>query len=266
MIRVEGHHWIVRCRRHRFFAISALYVLLLGACAIVLKASAADRIADPRGPLIGLFMTWVLMVLFLCPLLGMQSLVFRQSRIMILPTPQEFSKAIFHRWISACKVTLALCTAPCIAAFAHSVLFGSVPASDIVQPSIVLMSIAASATALGSYCALALQDRYSAAGVALLAAVAICTEPVWIAPILESTSHISSLIQGSLLINPIAGMASALDFDIFRTEPWYQICPIGQRRFQYPSWYSVASFHLLVSVFLLWRSRVCLFRMAMPSL
>jgi hypothetical protein len=96
--------------------------------------------------------------------------------------------------------------------------------------------------------------------------VFVCTEPVWIGPAIESTTHASALIPGSLLINPFVGMASALRFDIFRVEPFYQISPIGQRRFNYPSWYSVASLYLLVSLFLYWRSRVRLFRMATPTI
>ena len=82
---------------------------------------------------------------------------------------------------------------------------------------------------------------------------------------IEATPNASFLIQPSLVVNPFVGLASAMEFDLLRAEPFYQICPIGQRKFDYPSGWTVASVHLLVSLSLFWRCVVRIRRVAEPS-
>jgi len=265
MITLSTDQRFGRKGKHRLILISALYLLLCSAAAIGLAASARDKFSVERAPVVALFMSSAVLILIFIPLWGVDRGILWKRSIRRQPVAAEFPRNALAQWTLSVRPALIFCTVPCAAALIARVLFGGIPLSDLLPTSFLVLSFAACALVLGLYCLLVCRCPYSSAGLALLIIVFVCAEPVWIGPAIESTSHASALIQGSLLINPFVGMASALHFDLFRTEPFYQICPIGQRRFYYPSWYSVAFLYLLVSSFLYWRSRVRLFKMAMPS-
>jgi hypothetical protein len=265
MIRLSIDQRSGRKGNRALVLLSLLYVLLCLGGAIGLAFSARGEFSVERAPVVALFMSAAVLILFFVPLWGIDRGMPWKRSVQRQPVSADFPGKALAEWTRSARPALVLCTVPCAAALIARVLFGGIPLSDILPTSLVVLSFAMCALVLGLYCVLVCRCPYSSAGVALLIIVFVCTEPVWIGPGIESTSHASALIQGSLLINPFVGMASALRFDIFRTEPFYQICPIGQRRFYYPSWYSVASLYLLVSLFLYWRSRVRLFKMATPS-
>lgn len=243
-------------------------VLLCLACVLVLSASPGGGFSFGRRQLVTLFMAETALILFLTPLFSVNMGIWhKQGRKLLRSSlnPRESSTIFVGKWISSLKIVTTLCVAPCVAALCARALIGGVPTWDIVRTSLVVMAVAVCALLLGLYCSIICGDVFSAAGVALLIVVLVCTEPIWIGPAIASTSNASFLIQSSLLINPVVGLASALDFDILRTEPLYQICPIAQRRSHYPAWYTVVSFDLLVSLFLFWRSSVAIRRMVAPS-
>ena len=130
---------------------------------------------------------------------------------------------------------------------------------------LVLLTITVFALSIGFYCSVICKTAFAAAGVSLLILVLLSTEPIWFGPIINLMPDAPILIQSSLLINPFVGVASAINFDILRTDPFYQICPIGQLRFQYPSCWSVASFNLLMAFAIFWRSAAGIRRLIVPS-
>jgi hypothetical protein len=220
-----------------------------------------------REPFVFLFMGEMGLVLFFIPLLaiGRGNTWRPKAELTRLMPTGALSRSVAQKILSPLRLTLLLCAGPCVGALAGRLLFGGIPAGDIARASLVILAIGVCALALGWYCSILCYDIFSAAGLTLLVILLVCTEPLWIGPVIESTSNVSLLIQSSLLINPIVGMASSLDFDIFRAEPFYQICPIGQRRFTYPPWYASASFYGLVSILLLWRSAAGIRKLTVPS-
>lgn len=188
----------------------------------------------------------------------------RDAQLRLLP-PGSLSGDSTRRFVRVLPVALIICAGPCAAALVMRALFGGIPAWDIARTSLAVLMSGVSALALGWYCSVLCRDVFSAAGLSLFVILLVCTEPVWIGPVIDSTSNVSMLIQSSLVANPLAGVAAALNFDIFRTEPLYQICPFGQRRFTYPPWYAAPLFHGLASLFLLWRSSAGIRRQTGPS-
>jgi hypothetical protein len=188
----------------------------------------------------------------------------RQAVRFLLPQPEP-ARRIWAVFSFPLLAAVGLCLAPALAALFLKAFFGGLPAPAIVAAALALMPFAVCALALGSYCSLACRDLFSAMGLALLITVVVCTGPLWLGPVIDATPDASLLIQSSLAVNPFAGLASALEFDLFRSEPFYQICPIGQRKFDYPSWWTVASVLALASLPLFWRSVVRIRRMAEPS-
>lgn len=109
-----------------------------------------------------------------------------------------------------------------------------VPAVALLRVELVLLSFALAALALGLLCSLLFPDLSAAAGVAFLSVALAAAAPLLCAPLIEGLSDAGGVIQASLTISPLVAVASALDFDILRTEPLYRLSPMGQRRFTYP--------------------------------
>jgi hypothetical protein len=129
----------------------------------------------------------------------------------------------------------------------------------------MVMTVAVFMLSIGIYLSTVCKNTFSAAGLALLIVILVCTEPIWFGPVINSYPDASFLIQSSLLINPVVNVAAALHFDILRTDPFYQICPIGQLRFHYPSYGSAALFNLLIALIISWRSVAGIRRITAPT-
>lgn len=213
-------------------------------------------------------MTELALVLFLVPLVAATMMASeqrsREAVRFLLPQPEPACRiwAVFSFPLLA---AVGLCLAPALSALFLKALVGGLPAPAIVAAALALMPFAVCALALGSYCSLVCRDLVSAVGLALLIIVVVCAGPLWLGPVIDATPDASLLIQSALAVNPFAGLASAMEFDLFRAEPFYQICPIGQRKFDYPSWWTVASVLVLASLPLFWCSVVRIRRMAEPS-
>ena len=245
-------------------------IVCFAACLAVVPAVAAGtgHLGFGQRQLAAAFMTELALVLFLVPLLAATMMASkkrgRQAVRFLLPQPEP-ARRIWAVFSFPLLAAVGLCLAPALAALFLKAFFGGLPAPAIVAAALALMPFAVCALALGSYCSLACRDLFSAMGLALLITVVVCTGPLWLGPVIDATPDASLLIQSSLAVNPFAGLASALEFDLFRSEPFYQICPIGQRKFDYPSWWTVASVLVLASLPLFWRSVVRIRRMAEPS-
>jgi hypothetical protein len=189
-----------------------------------------------------------------------------QGLLQFLPDPAGATRIAFATVSLPLLTSAGLCLIPGIAALAIRTLFGGVPAIDVARATIVILAFATWAFALGFYCSVRCRDAFAAAGCALLVILVVLAQPIWFGPVISSTGEASLMIQASLLINPAVGVASAIDFDLFRTEPLYQVCPIGQRPFEYPSCWAVASLYLCLSAVLIWRSVSGFRRMAEPAI
>jgi hypothetical protein len=143
--------------------------------------------------------------------------------------------------------------------------YRSVPVVDILRASFLALAVAILMLGIGIYASIVCRNRFSAAGFVLLIVVLVCAEPIWFGPILNSYPDAAFLIQASLLINPVVNVASALHFDILRTDPFYQICPIGQLKFYYPSYWSAALFNLSIALAIFWRSIAGIRRINAPA-
>jgi len=208
-------------------------------------------------PFVFLFFIVALLALFLIPLIVIYKISSGKrgvTLVQLLSAGRSGFGLAFRIIRLPAGITLGICLVPGFSVLIVSRIFGGIPAPGILRVSLLTTIIGIFALCLGFLCAIHFRNPYSAAGCALLVIVLICLEPVWFGPVIYTVPNASYLIQPSLLINPLVGVASALDFDIFRMNPLYQICPIGQRKFEYPSYLSVGLFYLLVSSILFWRS------------
>jgi hypothetical protein len=214
------------------------------------------------------FMAEMALVLFLVPLLAATMMASekrgRQNVQILLPQPEPMRR-IWGAFSVPLLVTICLCVAPGLASILLAAVFGGVPATAIVATSLAMAPFAVCALTLGGYVSLVCRDLVSAVALALLITVVVCAGPIWLGPVIDATPDAALLIQPSLAVNPFVGLASAMEFDLFREEPFYQICPIGQRKFDYPSCWTVASVQMLASLPLFWRCVVRIRRMAEPS-
>jgi hypothetical protein len=80
-------------------------------------------------------------------------------------------------------------------------------------------------------------------------------------PFIARSPDASGIIKTVLIVNPLAGVASALDADPLRGEVLYQLSPIGQRRFEYPAPWMVGSAYAAAAIAFAagasWRTRSC---------
>jgi hypothetical protein len=265
MARRKVSLWIGRTEWPLPLSIISFCTLLYAAVALALSVTATDGHAFEQKQLVTLYMTEAALILFLVPLPGIEGGISACKLVRLEPGLGEAKRFFVRQMTKTCGITLLFCLMPCLAALSARVIFSGVAPLDIVRASVVILSIAICALAIGFCCSVLFKDHVSAAAAALFVILLVCTEPIWFGPVIDATSDASFLIQPSLMINPIAGLASALDFDILRTEPFYTICPIGQRRFSYPLWYTATLFYLLVSLLVFWGIAFRIRRMATPS-
>jgi hypothetical protein len=254
-------------KRHLVPALILLYALLCFGASMALSFQTAGGARFAHQAYVPLFMGATVLTLFVVPLIAAnQGNAWRpRNDSLRMAPPGGLLRVIAGRMASPAILASLLCLGPAAGALAARLLLGGVPAWDIVRAFIVLLGIAVFALALGLYCSILCYDVFSAAGLALLVMLMLCTGPIWTGPAIEATANASLLIQSALSVNPLVGIASALNYDIFRAEPWYQICPVGQRRFDYPSWYSTVSLNGLISIFLLWRAAAGIRKLTIAS-
>lgn len=106
---------------------------------------------------------------------------------------------------------------------------------------VLLVMTALAAMALALLASAICRDVHDAAAVTYASLAALATSAVLAAPLLALRAEMGTTISGLLLTNPIVGMASAVNFDLFRTDLLYRLTPIGQRAFEYPAWQAVSA-------------------------
>ena len=253
-------------RRRRFLLIAVSIYALLCVGGILLHSFLSSRSFElRREQFIALYLLELALMLFLAPLLSIRGIILEKQDerlLQLLPDRKGALRIALRSVAFPLFVAVILSLVPGLAALLVKALFGGVPALVLIRASAVVMFMALGAAAVGCYCSVRCADMFSSAGLALLFVILLILEPIWLGPVIGSAPF---LIQPSLLINPFAGLASAMDFDLFRTEPLYQICPIGQLRFEYPAWWSVAVLYVSMTFLFLWRSVVGIRRMAEPS-
>ncbi len=254
-------------RKYWLFFLPAAYaaVLIIGARALIKTSSGSAAYSAESFAFF--FMTAVAVLLFVVPLLA----VYRMDSEIRSATIAQFASAQINPAgigfrISGYPALIAvvLCVITGVTALMIRKFFGGIPAADIFKASLLTLTIAAFALSVGFYCSILCRTAFSAAGLALLTLLLVSTEPIWFGPIINLAPDSPILIQFSLLINPFVGVASVLKFDILRTELLYHICPISQLRFQYPSFWAAASYHLIVALLIFWRVIAGIRRMAVP--
>jgi hypothetical protein len=258
----------IRRDRRRFPLFPAVYAASCGAGALALVMLPGAGPAAASSRIVSSLMAVTALVLFLVPLLSahagsaIRDLV---PSVSLAPMSRCLPRLMLLRLGPLLRTAGIVSLAPCAAVLAASRLSGAIPVSNVLQACAVILAVALCALAAGFYCAIVFEDAPTAAGTAILIAFLVSTEPIWLGPVIRSVSDASWMIRPSLLANPFVGVASALDFDVFRIDPFYHICPIGQLRFSYPAWHGVVLTALLISSVLVWRSVARVRRLAMPS-
>jgi hypothetical protein len=268
MIRLRSGGSGRRPRRRSFTVFTAAYVLSCFGGALAIPRLAGARPGDLSALIVLLFMAETALAICFIPLLSVRaggSIRKLLRACCIVPAGWSIWRLTVSALARPLRITLVLILAPCAAVLTAGALSGGVPVSISLGATAVVLAVAWCSLTAGFLCAVVYKDALGAAGMALFLAMLISTEPVWFGPAIDCASDASWMIKPSLLVNPFVGVASALDFDLFRTDPFYQICPIGQRRFDYPAWQSVAGTAMLASFLLLWRSIVGIRKLAMPS-
>ncbi len=250
-------------------ALLSLYIILCLAGALFLSSLSDDQADYRQGSFIIFSMGEVAAILFIIPLLAinrMDPLLRGNDMAHFLSTPGYPIKITWGLLRYPLLITTIVCLIPALSGLILNNALGS-PAPEIIARSfIMILSIALAALAIGFYASTVCKNALSAAGFALLIIILVSTEPIWLGPVINSVANMPLIIPLSLLLNPFVGAASALNFDILRIDPFYQICPIGQLRFQYPGFWSAVLFNLLIALAVFWRFMVGIRRMLAPSI
>jgi hypothetical protein len=156
-----------------------------------------------------------------------------------------------HSWPS-----LALTIGGWVASYFLSMLLvgaalGGASLSQIGTVSALLAVFASLALCLGRFAAVVSSDEISAAFWTYVVLVVLVSAPVLFGPWIQQAGGAETAIEAMLLVSPLVAVSSASGLDVMRTETLYRWTPIGQRRFQYPRWYSSFAFGLALSGLLL---------------
>ena len=119
--------------------------------------------------------------------------------------------------------------------------FTSVLASQGVLAGFVL--VVASCAVLMSHWHANVVD---AAGVVYALVLACVAGLILLGPV-DSAIGSEGLVQSALVANPFVGVASALEFDLMRSEWLYRISPLARRGFRYPSPYAAAGVYAIAT-------------------
>jgi hypothetical protein len=137
-----------------------------------------------------------------------------------------------------------------VAVSSVKLVLGGVSASEILTSQLLLLLLSLVMVSAGFCCSTLFRDVHVAAGLLYLVVLLAVGAPVLTAPLIARLANAELLIGAELLVNPLIATASAIGLDLMRTELIYDLSPIGQRRFAYPSWLEVAAFYLLLSALL----------------
>jgi hypothetical protein len=206
-------------------------------------------------------------MLFIIPLIAVNRMdsALHSAMIQFLPIPASIIKISWELLRYPLLTAFIFCLIPALSGLFFRNFIGSPPVIIVFKTFLIVLSIALPALLLGFYTSIICKNTLSAAGLALFIIILICTEPIWFGPVI-SKADMPSLIQGSLLINPFVSVASSLNFDILRVDPLYEICPIGQLRFQYPAYWLAVLFNLSMALVIFQRFIVGVRRMLAPSI
>jgi hypothetical protein len=126
----------------------------------------------------------------------------------------------------------------------------SVTGGEVLEASLLLLFAGLGFATLGTLLSILAKSPLAAAGLAaLLSLLAICS-PVVLTPALADGGGTTSLIEASLLVSPVVGLATASGLDPMRSELLYRASPIGQRRFAYPSTSAASMFFAAAAIIL----------------
>jgi hypothetical protein len=254
-------------RKQRLLLLTILACMGISFAGAVVSIAVLGGTHGRQGALAYFFIGEIAALLFIIPLLpvnGMRS----AGRSIILEqfvsTQTGLIKIAAKMFRSPLLVAIILCLIPGLPALSFRG-DGSVPIIDILKASFIVLAVAVFMLAIGIYASIICRNPFSSAGLAFLIVVLVCAEPILLGPVINSYPDATFLIQSSLLINPIVNVAAALHFDILRTDPFYQICPIGQLKFNYPPYWSAALFNILLALMIFWRSVAGIRRITTPA-
>jgi hypothetical protein len=248
-----------------FLLLVSLYTFICLAGALFVS-SLLSRADYSQGAFVIFSMCEIALILFITPLIAVNKVdsALRGAMVQFLSTQGSPIKISWELLRYPLLIAFILCLIPALLGFILKNFLGAPPAIIIFKTFFIALAIALAALSIGFYASIICKNALSSAGLALLFIILICTEPIWFGPVI-SKANTSLIVQFSLLINPFVNAASALNFDILRMDPLYEICPIGQLRFQYPAFWLAVSFNLSIALVLFWRFNIGVRRMLAPS-
>jgi hypothetical protein len=243
----------------------ALYTIFCLAGALLLS-NLLKQTDYTQGAFVIFSMGELAFILFITPLIAVNRIdsALRSSMVQFISTLGNPIKISWELLRYPLLIAFTLCLIPALLGLILKDFLGSPPAIVVLKTFVIMLAIALSALSIGFYASIICKNAISAAGFALLVIILISAEPIWFGPVI-SLANSSSIVQFSLLINPFVSAASAVNFDILRIDPFYEICPIGQLRFQYPACWFATLFNLSIALVIFWRFIVGVRRMLAPS-
>lgn len=118
----------------------------------------------------------------------------------------------------------------------------------VIAAQLMLLAVAFGLASLGLVCSALFADVHDAAAVAYATLAVVLSAMLVAGPYIARAPDAAHAIRAVLVVNPLVGVASILEFDAMRGELLYRISPIGQRRFEYPAWYTIAALYLAAAV------------------
>ena len=109
---------------------------------------------------------------------------------------------------------------------------------DVIASQAVLAGFVLAVASLSVFLMRSFRNAVDVAGLVYVTVVVCVAGLVFVGPIVSSTGG-DGVVRAAIVVNPFVGVASALEFDLLRSEWVYRISPLGRRGLEYPSPYSV---------------------------
>lgn len=114
----------------------------------------------------------------------------------------------------------------------------------VLHARVVLLTAVLSAMGVGLFWSAVCANTRSSVTLGLLSLAAFAGNVFFMGPLLRCLPTPEAAINLAIWVNPVVGMASALQMDILRTGWVYSLSPIGMYRFDYLPWPGVTAIQL----------------------
>ena len=250
LLRVE---YLKRSRRAWFYIYPTLLLLSLGVLTVICifmwkqspDPSNDHRLALKVFTVVSLFQT--VSVVILAPFLTLRSMAGDRKDTLFLTLCLSFWRSptiVFGLFFLPFLFLVLLISVSGMPVWAFRFLIGSPELSTVLSVNLMLLLFGVFFGLAGLFCSTLFKNVSSSAAVVYAVIIVLMLNVIMAGPLSDILSTYKDFImRASLLTNPIAGISSLIGFDVMRTDWLYANTSVGQRRLDYPSFFSLTLFY-----------------------